>query len=212
MSEGCLFLISAPSGAGKTSLVKAATDSNPTLTVSVSHTTRAKRPGELDGRNYHFVSEDTFRQMISADAFLEHATVFGNLYGTHRTQVEEKLQQGLDVILEIDWQGAAQVRQHMPQAVSIFILPPSEATLEQRLKARDSDDADTIAKRLSEARLDMSKAADFDFIVINDDFDRATQEILAIFASAKLTKSHQLKHNGRVKALVPVPIDEGPIV
>ena len=202
MSGGCLFLISAPSGAGKTSLVKAATEANPELTVSVSHTTRAMRPGEMDGKNYHFVSEHTFEQMVDQGEFLEHARVFGNLYGTGRAQVEQTLQQGLDVILEIDWQGADQVRQRMPQAISIFILPPNEQTLEQRLRARDSDDEQTIAKRLSEARLDMSKAAEFDFIVINDDFDRATRQILAIFTSARLSKTHQLKHNSDVQNLV----------
>ena len=202
MSGGCLFLISAPSGAGKTSLVKAATEANPELTVSVSHTTRAMRPGEMDGKNYHFVSEHTFEQMVDQGEFLEHARVFGNLYGTGRAQVEQTLQQGLDVILEIDWQGADQVRQRMPQAISIFILPPNEQTLEQRLRARDSDDEQTIAKRLSEARLDMSKAAEFDFIVINDDFDRATRQILAIFTSARLSKTPQLKHNSDVQNLV----------
>lgn len=202
MNGGCLFLISAPSGAGKTSLVDAVLKAYPGLNVSISHTTRPIRPGEVDGQNYHFVSEKQFRQMVANNEFLEHATVFGNLYGTGRAQVQATLQQGLDVILEIDWQGAALVRQQMPDCVSIFILPPDEATLAARLKTRAQDSAETIAKRLAEAKLDMSKAADADYIIVNDDFERAKTQLLAVIASARLRQSHQLRHNVTVQTLI----------
>lgn len=154
--RGTLFTVSAPSGAGKTSLVRALIDRSDHLRVSVSHTTRAKRPGEEDGVNYHFVSHDTFQDMLKEDAFLEHAQVFANYYGTSRRWVEETLAAGDDVILEIDWQGAQQVRQLMPETVSIFILPPSRDTLRSRLTNRGQDDAATIERRLAEAAREMS--------------------------------------------------------
>ena len=192
MSTGCLFLVSAPSGAGKTSLVKAVLDEGSNLQVCVSHTTRTARPGEVDGVNYHFVSEAKFQEMVEAGEFLEHACVFGNFYGTAHAQVAKITDAGRDVILEIDWQGAELVRQQVEQAISVFILPPTEATLAQRLRDRDQDSEAVIQKRLSEARLDMSKAKDFDYIIINDDFDNAKGELLAVFAGAKLSKSVQM--------------------
>ncbi|MEM7098889.1 MAG: guanylate kinase [Pseudomonadota bacterium] len=192
MSAGCLFLVSAPSGAGKTSLVKAALAERPTLEVCVSHTTRKERPGEVDGVNYHFVSEPRFHEMIDAGEFLEHACVFGNYYGTASAQVAKITDQGRDVILEIDWQGAELVRQQVPHAISVFILPPTEATLAQRLRDRGQDSEQVIQQRLSEARLDMSKAKDFDYIIVNDDFEKAKSELLAVFAGAKLSRSVQL--------------------
>src|SRR5690606_37233238 len=168
MAKGTLFTISAPSGAGKTSLVKALLDQGDgQLCVSVSHTTRGKRPGEIDGVNYHFVDRDTFLQMREAGTFLESAEVFGNLYGTSSVWVQEQLDKGMDVILEIDWQGAAQVRRLIPTK-SIFILPPSLETLEQRLTGRGQDDAETIAKRMQQARNEISHYGDADYLVIND--------------------------------------------
>jgi len=177
---GRLFVISAPSGAGKTSLVKAllARDSN--LRVSVSHTTRAQRPTETEGQDYHFVALERFLEMKAAAAFLECAQVFDNHYGTGRAGVEEQLAAGHDVILEIDWQGAAQVRATRPALESIFILPPSRAALEARLRNRRTDSETVIARRLRDAVSDMSHYAEFDYVVVNDEFERAVEELLAI--------------------------------
>ena len=171
--NGLLILVSAPSGAGKTSLVAAALQSDPRLTVSISHTTRPQRPGETDGENYHFVSKDQFDQLSSDGAFLEHAVVFTNCYGTSRAEVDNKRAAGLDVILEIDWQGAEQIRSMVSDVLSIFILPPSLTALEQRLKARGQDSAAVISDRLSEARLEISKAPSYDYLIVNDQFDDA---------------------------------------
>jgi guanylate kinase len=172
-----LFVISAPSGAGKTSLVKALLQSRRRLSLSVSHTTRAPRPHEVDGQAYHFVSVEQFQQLIAAGAFLEHARVFDNFYGTGREQVEQKLAAGLDVVLEIDWQGARQVRAAAPDCVSIFILPPSRDALRQRLIDRKTDSPEVIARRLADAALDMSHCPEFDFAVINDQFDQALGQL-----------------------------------
>ncbi|MEM7077333.1 MAG: guanylate kinase [Pseudomonadota bacterium] len=203
MSErGQLILVSAPSGAGKTSLVQAALQQDATVAVSVSHTTRPQRANEQDGVNYHFVDDTRFRQMIDAGEFLEHAVVFGNLYGTSRSEIEQLNAAGRDVILEIDWQGAAQVRNILPHAKSIFILPPSIDTLQQRLHDRGQDDADTIRRRLGEAQLDMSQAADYDYIVINDDFDVALRAFTAILQAGRCEASRLLAHSNRVQALV----------
>ncbi|PCJ43589.1 MAG: guanylate kinase [SAR86 cluster bacterium] len=185
MSVGSLFLISAPSGAGKTSLVdaliKAANDSKgDKLCVSVSHTTRQVRPGEIDGTNYHFISSQTFIQMIEKDDFLEHAEVFGNFYGTSKAWVNEHLQQGWNVILEIDWQGAAQVKQIMPEAISIFILPPSLETLRARLTSRGQDDSAVIEKRMAEAVSELSHYPQADHLLINDNFDLAQTGLMDI--------------------------------
>lgn len=181
MSKGTLFVISAPSGAGKTSLVRALVDSLKGVAVSVSHTTRAMRPGETDGVHYHFVAKAEFLAMAERGEFLEHAQVFDNFYGTSQASVEQQLRDGLDVILEIDWQGAEQVRRLMPDCQSIFILPPSHAALEQRLRARGQDSDEVIARRMRDAVNEMSHYAEFDYLVINDDFDTALIELRSIF-------------------------------
>ena len=190
-STGTLFTISAPSGAGKTSLVEALIRRNTALRVSVSHTTRAMRPGEENGINYHFVDEQSFHAMLERAEFLEHAQVFGNLYGTSQTWVAQQLAEGTDVILEIDWQGAQQVKRLMPETRSIFILPPSRATLEQRLTARGQDGGDIIAARMAEAVEEMSHYVEGDYLVVNQDFDTAVNQLQAIIDSQRLRTSRQ---------------------
>ena len=182
MKHGRLFVIAAPSGAGKTSLVKALLASEPRLRLSVSHTTRKRRPTEKDGREYHFVSVPQFEQLVARGEFLEHARVFDNFYGTARVFVEEQLRQGYDVILEIDWQGAQQVRHAVPQCVSIFILPPSRRALAERLSRRATDSAETIARRLRDATADMSHYREFDYVIVNDDFAQAVSDLRRIVA------------------------------
>lgn len=191
MARGTLFIVTAPSGAGKTSLVKALIEREQRLHVSVSHTTRAKRPGEEDGVNYHFVDEAVFMEMLHAGSFFESAHVYGNHYGTSHLGVNEQLEAGLDVILEIDWQGAMQVRNLDPDACSIFILPPSLETLKTRLMDRAQDDTETIEKRMSEAVAEISHVAEADFVVINDDFDTALEDLCAIVRSRRLTIKYQ---------------------
>tara|TARA_B110000858_G_scaffold198432_1_gene264921 strand:- start:16878 stop:17498 length:621 start_codon:yes stop_codon:yes gene_type:complete len=191
MSRGTLFIVTAPSGAGKTSLVKALIESEQQLRVSVSHTTRASRPGEKDGVNYHFVDEAAFMEMLRAGDFFESAHVYGNHYGTSQLWVNQQLEAGLDVILEIDWQGAVQVRNLDPNACAIFILPPSLETLKTRLLGRAQDDTETIEKRMSEAVTEISHVAEADFVVINDDFDTALEDLRAIIRSYRLTIKHQ---------------------
>lgn len=183
--QGTLYIISAPSGAGKTSLVKALIDSTDDIMVSVSHTTRGMRPGEVDGRDYHFTDAESFRVMIADNAFLEHAEVFGNFYGTSRSSALDRMEQGMDVILEIDWQGAQQVRRKMPEAVSIFILPPSREELERRLRGRGTDSDEVIARRLGEAVTEMSHYSEFDYLVFNDDFDTALTQLRAIIIARR---------------------------
>ena len=182
MKHGRLFVIAAPSGAGKTSLVKALLASEPRLRLSVSHTTRKRRPTEEDGREYHFVSVPQFEGLVARGEFLEHARVFDNFYGTARGFVEEQLRQGYDVILEIDWQGAQQVRRAVPDCVSIFILPPSRRALAERLSRRATDSADTIARRLREAAADMSHYREFDYVIVNDEFAQAVSDLRRIVA------------------------------
>jgi guanylate kinase len=182
MKRGRLFVIAAPSGAGKTSLVKALLDSDPTLRLSVSHTTRKRRETEREGREYHFVSLPEFEQLRAAGEFLEHAQVFGNLYGTSRAYVERQLAAGDDVVLEIDWQGAQQVRRALPGCVSVFILPPSRTALGERLARRATDTAEVIARRLAEAAGDMGHYLEFDYVVVNDDFARAVADLQRIVA------------------------------
>lgn len=177
-----LFVISAPSGAGKTSLVKALLQRLPGLKVSISHTTRPPRPNEQHGREYYFVSIGEFERMVAEGAFLEHARVFDNYYGTSLPQLREKLAAGHDVILEIDWQGARQVRQAVPGCCSIFILPPSLEALKARLNGRGTDSPEVIARRLADAVADMSHWREFDYVVVNDDFDRAVDELADIIA------------------------------
>lgn len=175
--RGRLFVVAAPSGAGKTSLVKALLERRPELRLSISHTTRKMRPTEQAGREYYFVSVDEFRQRIGRGEFLEHAQVFDNYYGTGRAPVEEQLAQGRDVVLEIDWQGARQVRGALPECVSIFILPPSRRALEDRLRNRQTDSNEVIERRLRDAVGDMSHWDEFDYVVVNDDFERAVTDL-----------------------------------
>ena len=190
-SIGTLFTVSAPSGAGKTSLVNALIERCEDLMVSVSHTTRPRRPAEVDGVNYNFVSEPGFRAILERGEFLEHARVFDNLYGTSAVWVEEQLRRGHDVILEIDWQGAQQVKRLMPQAKAIFILPPSRDTLLERLRGRGQDDAGTIQKRMDVAVEEMSHYVESDFMVVNANFDTALAELTAIVGSQRLTTPRQ---------------------
>lgn len=201
MQAGSLFLVSAPSGAGKTSLVNAALEADSQLVVSVSHTTRPARGGEVDGENYFFVSDDQFVQMIAEGKFLEHANVFGKRYGTSKAEVAAKRAQGKDVILEIDWQGAQQVREAIPDAISVFVLPPSVEELAARLTSRGEDTAQSIEKRLGEAKLDMSQAVSFDYLVVNADFEKAVQDFASIVRAARLTRAAQLQKSD-VKELV----------
>ena len=175
-----LFIIAAPSGCGKTSLVKALLENSKNLDVSVSHTTRKPRKGEIDGENYHFVSNETFEQMISNNDFLEYAEVFGNMYGTAKTNIYEKLDSNINTILEIDWQGARQVRQNMPEVISIFILPPSKNVLLERLTARGQDDKATISERMENSEKEMSHYNEFGYLIINDQFDSALNNLKAI--------------------------------
>jgi guanylate kinase len=178
--RGRLFVIAAPSGAGKTSLVRALMERVPSLSFSVSFTTRPRRPNEQEGRDYHFIDAERFRAMASEGAFLEHAEVFGNHYGTGRAQVEQALQSGQDLILEIDWQGARQVRERLPESVDIFILPPSRAVLEKRLRNRRTDSPEVIARRLRESVEEMGHWQEFRYVVVNDDFDTALEDLLSI--------------------------------
>ena len=178
--RGALYVIAAPSGAGKTSLVKAVLARDPSLRVSVSHTTRKQREKEIPGRDYNFVSVDEFKRLIGQDAFLEHAQVFDNFYGTGRAQVEALRNAGHDVILEIDWQGAQQVRRAQPDCRSIFILPPSRAELEVRLRNRNTDSDQVIERRLRDAVADMSHYAEFDRVIVNDEFETAVAQLLTI--------------------------------
>lgn len=195
-SRGTLYTVSAPSGAGKTSLVAALIDSVDQVQVSVSHTTRAMRPGEQNGVNYHFTDQADFQAMIGRGEFLEHAEVFGNYYGTSQAWVESTLDQGLDVILEIDWQGAGQIRRQLPDTVSLFILPPSLAALEQRLTNRGQDDAEIIAGRMRKAINEMSHYVEADYIVINDAFDQALEDLKAVIHAQRLTLVKQQAAHG----------------
>jgi guanylate kinase len=189
--RGILYTISAPSGAGKTSLVQALLERCASVRVSVSHTTRPARPGEIDGVNYHFVDLATFGAMIEQSAFLEQAEVFGNLYGTSQQWVEDTLTDGLDVILEIDWQGAQQIRRLMPASIGIFILPPSLSCLRERLTGRGQDDSAVIERRLAEARSEMTHYPEADYLIINDDFERALSDLIAITRAQPLRLPHQ---------------------
>lgn len=183
--SGQLYIFSAPSGAGKTSLVEALLKSTSGIEVSVSHTTRAMRPGEEDAVHYHFTDTTAFEKMVEAGEFLEHAKVFDNYYGTSQKAVEDRLSHGKDVILEIDWQGAQQVRKLMPYGISVFILPPSRKALEQRLNSRGQDSAEIIARRMQDATSDMAHYVEFDYVIINDDFDEATEQLKAIVVAQR---------------------------
>lgn len=190
-TSGTLYIVSAPSGAGKTSLIKALVDAQAQIRVSVSHTTRAMRPGEVDGVNYHFTERQAFIEMLERDEFLEHAEVFGNLYGTSQRWLEQTLKEGFDLILEIDWQGAQQVRRLMPQAKSIFILPPTQEALRQRLTNRGQDSDEIIDGRMREAVSEMSHYVEYDYLVINDDFTSALDDLKAVFRANQLQQGVQ---------------------
>ncbi|MGB5396907.1 MAG: guanylate kinase [Gammaproteobacteria bacterium] len=203
MAKGTLYIISAPSGAGKTTLVQSLLDNVDDVVVSVSHTTRAMRKGEIDAVNYHFVDQAQFELMIEEGAFLEHAKVFDNYYGTSRQHIQEQLLLGKDVILEIDWQGARQIRQLVTDCRTIFILPPSTEALRQRLKGRGQDDDTVIERRMRDAVSEMSHYGEFDYIVINDEFERASEELAAIFISNRMLKDYQQqKHADLLAALL----------
>ena len=191
VDRGTLYVISAPSGAGKTSLVKALLEKMDGIEVSVSHTTRAMRPGEVDGEDYHFVDAESFLAMVVDGGFLEHAQVFDNYYGTSQQAVQSLLQRGRDVILEIDWQGAQQVRALFEDCRSVFILPPSKAALRERLTGRGQDSEEIIARRLRDAEDDMSHYDEFDFVVVNDDFDEALSELQSIIVAQRLSLGRQ---------------------
>jgi len=201
---GTLYIISAPSGAGKSSLLRALLEIlGGSLALSVSHTTRSPRPGEVNGKDYHFIDVATFRKMVDSNAFFEHAQVFDNYYGTSKQGVTAQLQAGVDVILEIDWQGARLIRELMPAAVSIFILPPSREALQQRLQDRGQDDAAVVARRMRDAVSEMSHYHEFDYLVINDVFKAALDELAAILLSHRLRlPAQQQRHAGLLAALL----------
>ena len=201
--SGNVFVVSAPSGAGKTSLVRALLAADPQVKLSISYTTRPPRPGEVDGMHYHFVSVEQFMEMLNRGEFLESAEVYGNYYGTSQRWIEEQLAAGTDILLEIDWQGAAQVRRLMPKAVSIFILPPSLEALRQRLTGRGQDSETVIERRLAAAREDMSHVGEFDYVIINDDFDTASRDLQAVVRAQRLRVEAQLaRHAHLLKALL----------
>ena len=205
-SRGSLFVVAAPSGAGKTSLTRALLDNTTDLHLSVSHTTRTPRPGEQNGREYHFVDRNRFDQMIENGEFLEHAQVFGfeHSYGTSKAAVELHLSQGQDVLLEIDWQGVEQIKAVMPEAQSLFILPPSRDELERRLTGRGTDSAEVIAKRMSTAENEMRHWHNFDYLIINDDFDLALQEMQAILTARRCQCARQgARHQALLEQLLP---------
>ena len=185
MSKPNVYIVAAPSGGGKTSLIKALLERDDKVCLSVSHTTRAARPGEIAGQHYHFVDEQTFLELISQNAFLEHARVFDRCYGTGREAVEDKLAAGYNVILDIDWQGARQIRASFPDCCSIFILPPSLQILRKRLARRGQDSAETIKRRMKDARAEISHCDEFDFMIVNDDFDLALTDLQSIIRNGK---------------------------
>jgi guanylate kinase len=201
--SGTLFTISAPSGAGKTSLVRALVEAEPSLKVSVSHTTRPIRPGEIDGVNYHFCDQAAFNQRLEAGDFLEFAEVFGNFYGTSQKFVDDQLKADADVVLEIDWQGARQVKRLMPDTCAIFVLPPSAGALRERLSRRGQDDAETIERRMAAAVSEMSHYVEADYLVINDVFEDALGELRAIVRTQRLLTAKQARrHAGQLSALL----------
>ncbi|MGB1254791.1 MAG: guanylate kinase [Thiolinea sp.] len=196
MKQGQLYIVSAPSGAGKTSLLNALRGRLKYVMVSLSHTTRAPRPGEKDGWHYQFVSAEVFRREVDKGNFLEYAEVFGNYYGTSKLAVDELLNAGKDVILEIDWQGARQVREKRKDIISIFILPPSLEALEERLRSRKQDDEATIQRRMQEARSEMSHYPEYDYLLFNDDFEDALDKLFCLFSAGRLRTDRQIQHHG----------------
>jgi len=198
--SGTLYIVAAPSGAGKSSLVNALLEREREIVLSISHTTRPPRPGDVDGEHYHFVNRGVFERLVADNAFLEHAEVFGNLYGTSRNAVEPLLAQGRDVLLEIDWQGARQVRKVMPDSVSIFVLPPSREELERRLRTRAADSAVTIARRLAESREEIAHVDDFDYLVVNDEFADALNDLRSIVTTRRLRREAQARRHAALIA------------
>jgi guanylate kinase len=202
-AQGTLFILSAPSGAGKTSLLKALRQDDSQLHVSISHTTRAMRPGEQDGIDYHFILQDEFLRMVGEGCFLEHAEVFGNYYGTSEAAVNAELEAGHDTVLEIDWQGARQVRRRFPGAVSIFVLPPDQQALRDRLDDRGQDSQETIQRRMKQAVEEMSHYAEFDYLIINDEFDTALAQLAAVVNAQRQRLSYQTARNSdRIRDLL----------
>lgn len=201
-TPGCLFVISAPSGAGKTSLVRALLQANLDLNLSISHTTRPLRPGEVDGRDYHFVNIDVFKQMLFNEEFLESAEVYGNYYGTSRQWIDEATESGKNILLEIDCQGAKQIKRTFPESIGIFILPPSIDALATRLKMRAQDNDDIIKKRLAAAREEISHIGEFDYVIVNHHFDEALNDLTSIVRAAYLNTNRQLiKHKTLITQL-----------
>ena len=209
-APGGLFVVSAPSGGGKTSLTRGSIDAlakaGIAAEISVSYTTRAPRPGEQNGVHYHFVDRPAFEAMIERGEFLEHAVIYGHHYGTARARTEQRLAAGRDVILDIDWQGARQIRQHMPLALGIYILPPSMAKLEQRLRARRQDSDDAIRQRLDLAHQEMAHYEYYDYVIVNKDFEQAMSEFVAIFVARRLSRQVQeIKHKSLIQKLIGKP-------
>ncbi|NUU67706.1 guanylate kinase [Enterobacteriaceae bacterium BIT-l23] len=205
MVQGTLYIVSAPSGAGKSSLIQALLKTQPLYDtqVSVSHTTRAARPGEVHGEHYFFTDREEFQQMIARDAFLEHAEVFGNYYGTSRETIEQVLATGVDIFLDIDWQGAQQIRNRMPQARSIFILPPSKEELDRRLRGRGQDSEEVISRRMALAVAEMSHYAEYDYLIVNDDFDTALNDLKTIIRAERLRMGRQKqRHDALITKLL----------
>ncbi|AXF78134.1 guanylate kinase [Erwinia tracheiphila] len=205
MAQGTLFIVSAPSGAGKSSLIQALLKTQPLYDtqVSVSHTSRGVRPGENHGEHYYFVSRDEFCDMIEQQVFLEHAEVFGNFYGTSRKAIEQMLSTGVDVFLDIDWQGAQQIRKKMPQARSIFVLPPSKEELDRRLRGRGQDSEEVIAKRMAQAVAEINHHAEYDYLIINDDFDLALSDLKTIIRAERLRMGRQKsRHDALISKLL----------
>ncbi|MCL1635436.1 guanylate kinase [Luteimonas sp. SX5] len=196
--RGTLFIVAAPSGAGKSSIVNACLARDANIALSISFTSRAPRPGERHAEHYHFIGEAEFQAMIDAGDFFEHARVHGDWKGTARQSVEPLLAQGRDVLLEIDWQGARQVRQRVPDAVSVFILPPSRAALEERMRKRGQDSEATIAQRLAAAREEMSHYGEFDYVIVNEHFDTAVDDMCAIFVASRLRKDIQVARHAKL--------------
>ena len=196
--RGTLYIVAAPSGAGKSSIVNACLARDPNICLSISFTSRAPRPGERHAEHYHFVSADEFKGMVAAGDFFEHALVHGDWKGTAKQSVEPQLAQGKDVLLEIDWQGARQVRSQVPDAVSVFILPPSRQALEQRMRMRGQDSDEVIQRRLAAAREEMSHYGEFDYVIVNEHFTTAVDEMCAIFTASRLRREPQVARHSRL--------------
>jgi guanylate kinase len=207
--RGTLYIVAAPSGAGKSSIVNACLARDPNICLSISFTSRAPRPGERHAEHYNFIGRDEFQRMIDAGDFFEHALVHGDWKGTAKQSVESQLASGRDVLLEIDWQGARQVRERMADVVSVFILPPSREALDQRMRKRGQDSEAVMAQRLAAAREEMSHYDEFDYVIVNEHFDTAVEEMCAVFAASRLRRAAQAeRHAGLIQALLAHAVDE----